>query len=80
MKTASATKSQAKPPVQIDPRWLSRKLAAQYLNISVVCFDENVRPNVPESRGAGDPRWSIQDLDDFMASRKISLDDPFEDD
>lgn len=61
------------------PAWLSRTAAAAYLDMSPVCFDVNVRPHVPESKGGGDPRWSAQDLDDYMASRKIALGDPLED-
>lgn len=63
-----------KKQTHLETVWLSRASAARYLDISIVTFDKHVRPHVPESVGAGDPRWSKRDLDEYMASRKLAGD------
>ena len=75
IEATAGTKSQAKPHSQITPAWLSRKLAAAYLDLHPITFDRNVGKFVAPSKGAGDARWSREDLDRYMTSEKISLDD-----
>jgi hypothetical protein len=58
----------------IEPRWLDRKRAAQYLCISERCFDESVRAHLRESRGViAHARFDRLELDRVMESFKITV-------
>ena len=62
----------------IHPNWLSRLESAAYLGIAPTTFDKHVRVHVVESVAVGDARWSREELDQFMSSRKL-CDDPLAD-
>jgi hypothetical protein len=60
-----------------EKRYLNRKAAAAYLDMSLNSFDKHVRPHVPFIQKTGTHKWDARDLDRLMEDLKVEPDAPF---